>query len=100
MVAVSTNLKLVFWDWVGCRYSVTSAVGMVPLSLQYGFDVMETFLQGQPAALYAFSQQCHKAIALYKAIATTALPVLSLMAGMLLTLLIVLQREFLPSYVH
>ena len=59
MVAVSTNLKLVkafgidpknafgFWDWVGGRYSVTSAVGMVPLSLQYGFDVMETFLQGQ-----------------------------------------------------
>ncbi|KAL3144094.1 hypothetical protein ABBQ32_003885 [Trebouxia sp. C0010 RCD-2024] len=58
MVAVSTNLKLVkafgidpenafgFWDWVGGRYSVTSAVGMVPLSLQYGFDVMETFLQG------------------------------------------------------
>lgn len=61
MVAVSTNLKLVkafgidpknafgFWDWVGGRYSVTSAVGMVPLSLQYGFDVMETFLQGQSA---------------------------------------------------
>ena len=58
MVAVSTNLKLVkafgidpenafgFWDWVGGRYSVTSAVGMVPLSLQYGFDVMETFLKG------------------------------------------------------
>lgn len=58
MVAVSTNLKLVkafgidpdnafgFWDWVGGRYSVTSAVGMVPLSLQYGFDVMETFLEG------------------------------------------------------
>ncbi len=63
MVAVSTNLKLVkafgidpenafgFWDWVGGRYSVTSAVGMVPLSLQYGFEVMETFLQGQPACL-------------------------------------------------
>lgn len=62
MVAVSTNLKLVkafgidpenafgFWDWVGGRYSVTSAVGMVPLSLQYGFDVMETFLQGQSAS--------------------------------------------------
>ena len=61
MVAVSTNLKLVkafgidpenafgFWDWVGGRYSVTSAVGMVPLSLQYGFDVMETFLQGRSA---------------------------------------------------
>ena len=58
MVAVSTNLKLVkefgidpdnafeFWDWVGGRYSVCSAVGMLPLSLQYGFDVMEQFLRG------------------------------------------------------
>ena len=61
MVAVSTNLKLVkefgidpanafaFWDWVGGRYSVCSAVGVLPLSLQYGFDVMEQFLAGAPA---------------------------------------------------
>ncbi|KAI3777435.1 hypothetical protein L1987_47235 [Smallanthus sonchifolius] len=53
MVAVSTNLKLVekfridpnnafaFWDWVGRRYSVCSAVGVLPLSLQYGFSVIE-----------------------------------------------------------
>ena len=58
MVAVSTNLKLVsefgidpdnafaFWDWVGGRYSVCSAVGMLPLSLQYGYETMETFLEG------------------------------------------------------
>ena len=58
MVAVSTNLKLVgefgidpdnafaFWDWVGGRYSVCSAVGMLPLSLQYGFETMEKFLEG------------------------------------------------------
>lgn len=58
MVAVSTNLALVeqfginpdnafgFWDWVGGRYSVTSAVGMLPLSLQYGFDKMNGFLRG------------------------------------------------------
>lgn len=58
MVAVSTNLKLVkefgidpnnafaFWDWVGGRYSVCSAVGIVPLSLQYGFNIMEKFLEG------------------------------------------------------
>lgn len=51
MVAVSTNLKLVkefgidpenafgFWDWVGGRYSVCSAVGVLPLALQYGFEV-------------------------------------------------------------
>lgn len=58
MVAVSTNLKLIkefgidpenafgFWDWVGGRYSVCSAVGMLPLCLQYGFGIMEEFLQG------------------------------------------------------
>ena len=57
MVAVSTNLKLVkafgidpantfaFWDWVGGRYSVCSAVGILPLALQYGFDEMDQFLQ-------------------------------------------------------
>jgi Phosphoglucose isomerase len=50
MVAVSTNKKLVkqfgidtenmfvFWDWVGGRYSVCSAVGMLPLALQYGWE--------------------------------------------------------------
>lgn len=58
MVAVSTNLPLVekfgidpnnafaFWDWVGGRYSVCSAVGVLPLSLQYGFPVVEKFLKG------------------------------------------------------
>jgi glucose-6-phosphate isomerase len=58
MIAVSTNLKLVkefgidpenafaFWDWVGGRYSVTSAVGVLPLALQYGFEKVEQFLQG------------------------------------------------------
>lgn len=58
MVAVSTNLKAVeefginpdnafgFWDWVGGRYSVSSAVGVAPLSLQYGFDVVSNFLAG------------------------------------------------------
>ncbi len=58
MVAVSTNLKLVkefgidpdnafaFWDWVGGRYSVCSAVGVLPLALQYGFEQAHQFLQG------------------------------------------------------
>ncbi|KAK9129903.1 hypothetical protein Sjap_010390 [Stephania japonica] len=58
MVAVSTNLTLVekfgidpnnafaFWDWVGGRYSVCSAVGILPLSLQYGFPLVEKFLKG------------------------------------------------------
>lgn len=35
-----------FWDWVGGRYSVCSAAGAVPISLLYGFDVFEKFLQG------------------------------------------------------
>ncbi|GHP02636.1 hypothetical protein PPROV_000139200 [Pycnococcus provasolii] len=58
MVAVSTNLKLVkefgidpenafaFWDWVGGRYSVCSAVGILPLALQYGYETTDLFLQG------------------------------------------------------
>ena len=57
MVAVSTAHKLVadfgidpantfgFWDWVGGRFSVTSAVGVVPLALQYGFHHVENFLK-------------------------------------------------------
>lgn len=33
-----------FWDWVGGRYSVCSAVGILPLALQYGFDLCQEFL--------------------------------------------------------
>ena len=56
--AVSTNLKetkafgildervFPFWDWVGGRYSVSSAVGMLPLSLMYSYQEMEKFLGG------------------------------------------------------
>lgn len=35
-----------FWDWVGGRFSAWSAVGVLPLSLQYGFGIVEKFLQG------------------------------------------------------
>ena len=35
-----------FWDWVGGRYSVCSAVGVVPLALHYGMDIVEKFLAG------------------------------------------------------
>ena len=35
-----------FWDWVGGRYSVCSAVGVLPLALQYGFPVVRQFLDG------------------------------------------------------
>jgi glucose-6-phosphate isomerase len=43
---ISENNIFGFWDWVGGRFSVCSAVGMLPLSLHYGYPVMETFLQG------------------------------------------------------
>jgi len=58
MIACSSNLEAVsafgidkantfgFWDWVGGRYSVCSAVGVVPLALQYGFETVESFLKG------------------------------------------------------
>jgi len=35
-----------FWDWVGGRFSVSSAVGLLPLSLHYGFEVVDQFLKG------------------------------------------------------
>jgi glucose-6-phosphate isomerase len=56
--AVSTNLPETdkfginkenvfgFWDWVGGRYSVWSAVGALPISLVFGFDVFSEFLRG------------------------------------------------------
>lgn len=55
-IAISTNQELVnnygisklfkFWDWVGGRYSIWSAVGVLPLSLVYGYDIIEDFLNG------------------------------------------------------
>lgn len=38
-----------FWDWVGGRFSIHSAVGMVPLALHYGFGTMRKFLDGARA---------------------------------------------------
>jgi len=35
-----------FWDWVGGRYSVCGAAGAVPISLLYGYDLFEKFLEG------------------------------------------------------
>ncbi len=34
-----------FWDWVGGRYSVCGAAGAVPISLMYGYDLFEKFLE-------------------------------------------------------
>lgn len=57
-VAVSTNTTAAkefgidesntfgFWDWVGGRFSVCSAVGVLPLALQYGYPVVKEFLAG------------------------------------------------------
>lgn len=61
LCAVSTNLTATkefgisdenvfgFWNWVGGRYSVSSAVGVLPLSLYYGFDNVRKFLDGMHA---------------------------------------------------
>ena len=58
MCAVSTNLDETkkfgvkdervfgFWDWVGGRFSVCSAVGVLPLSLHYGYTNVQAFLNG------------------------------------------------------
>ena len=58
MAAISTNLAgtaafgiddssvFGFWDWVGGRYSVTSAIGIVPIALQFGYEAAEQFLAG------------------------------------------------------
>lgn len=58
VVAGSTNIKATkefgidennvfgFWDWVGGRYSVSSAIGVLPLSLHYGYKNVSAFLDG------------------------------------------------------
>ena len=35
-----------FWDWVGGRYSVCSAVGVMPLSIHFGYANVQQFLAG------------------------------------------------------
>ena len=58
MCAASTNLEdtskfgispekvFGFWDWVGGRYSVWSAVGMLPLSIIFSYEYISEFLSG------------------------------------------------------
>lgn len=43
---IDSNNVFEFWDFVGGRFSVWSAVGVLPLSLHFGYDVMEEFLRG------------------------------------------------------
>jgi len=71
MAAVSTNLAATsafgispervfgFWDWVGGRYSVCSAVGVLPLSLHFGFPQMQRFLAGAHAMDVHFQHAPH-----------------------------------------
>jgi glucose-6-phosphate isomerase len=35
-----------FWDFIGGRFSVWSAVGVLPLALHFGFDTVKKFLEG------------------------------------------------------
>lgn len=43
---IDANNIFGFWEWVGGRYSVSSAVGILPLSLMYSYAVMSRFLDG------------------------------------------------------
>ena len=43
---IDSNNVFGFWDWVGGRYSVWSAVGALPLSLMFGFESFQQFLAG------------------------------------------------------
>ncbi|CAE7429075.1 PGIC1 [Symbiodinium natans] len=43
---IDSNNVFGFWDWVGGRFSVWSAVGVLALSLQYGFGIVNQFLEG------------------------------------------------------
>ena len=58
LCAISTNIEAAtafgvkkenifgFWDWVGGRFSVSSAVGLLPLYLFYGPEATQGFLDG------------------------------------------------------
>jgi len=35
-----------FWDWVGGRFSVSSCIGVLALSFQFGYEFMQRFLKG------------------------------------------------------
>ncbi|KAG7348359.1 glucose-6-phosphate isomerase [Nitzschia inconspicua] len=45
-LGISKNNVFPIWDWVIGRFSVCSAVGVLPLSLQYGYEVVSEFLDG------------------------------------------------------
>lgn len=72
MVAVSSAVDLTkefgiakervfpIWDWVGGRYSVSSAVGILPLALHFGYAAVDQFLQGARSIDDHFFQAAHR----------------------------------------
>ncbi|WP_435547062.1 glucose-6-phosphate isomerase [Desulfobacterium sp. N47] len=57
------------FDFIGGRYSVTSAVGGVPISLYLGYDVFERFLRGaEEMDLHAKEAPLHKNLPLVAAL--------------------------------
>lgn len=72
-IALSTNATAVkefgihpdnmfeFWDWVGGRYSLCSAIGL-PVALAIGFDKFEEMLEGAHAMDEHFRLEKHRSI--------------------------------------
>ncbi len=57
------------FDFIGGRFSVTSAVGGLPLSLAFGFDIFEKFLKGcETMDTHALTMPEHKNIPLVAAL--------------------------------
>lgn len=81
MIAVSSEVEKAkqfgitkvfgFWDWVGGRYSVWSAVGMLPLGLTFGFDCVESILDGaRNADHHFFNKPFHSNIPIHMGLIT------------------------------
>jgi len=74
VVAGSTNIEATkkfgidennvfgFWDWVGGRYSVCSTIGVLPLSLHYGYKHVSDFLDGARSMDNHFREGAHKSL--------------------------------------
>jgi glucose-6-phosphate isomerase len=52
---ISADNAFAFWDWVGGRYSLWSAIGM-PIALSVGFDNFEKLLKGADAMDWHFRE--------------------------------------------
>ena len=54
---VKEGQQFYIWDWVGGRYSVSSAIGVLPLSLVFGFDTVQKMLKGMRSIDFHFYQE-------------------------------------------